>query len=212
MRNLFVDYFPCKDNHRKSEYEFCLKKNSELDYFDNIYLITNIEPPFSSPKFKTIPCFRDRTFYQDIFNLDIFTDDSINMIANSDIYFDESISKVDNVLTNEVALGLSRTYPKDDFYIKVGFHHNGKASPGSNDVWIWRGKCKVKNGNFEVGYTACDCRIMQCFVEADYRVYNPAKSIQVWHKHTIRKGDGPPRVDGPYWHSPNDHHTIEDVK
>jgi hypothetical protein len=213
MKNLFVEYIKTPDNHRQDEYDFCLKNNARLDYFDNIYVITEHDLPIFSMKITKIYPYGDRTNYQNIFNMkEASSPGDLNFIANSDIYFDETISLLDSKITDEIAVGLSRWYPDDDSYMINGWHMDGKAAPESNDVWIWKGKSKVKNGDFPIGYYSCDLRIMQCFVEAGYRVYNPAKDVKVWHKHKYRSGGNPLNVPGPYWKGPEEHHNIEDVK
>ena len=212
MKNLFIEYIKTSDQHRQSEYDYCLKYNSRLDYFDNIFVLTEYPLPVFSMKTIRIFPYGDRTNYQHIFNMaEASKPDDLNFIANSDIFFDDTISLLDDVVTDEIAIGISRTYPEDDFYFVNGFHADGRAAPESNDVWCWRGKCKVKNGDFPIGYYACDGRIMKCFEEAGYRVYNPAKDVKVWHKHKYRSGGNPPKVPGPYWIGPVEHHTIEDI-
>jgi hypothetical protein len=162
--------------------------------------------------FRIFP-YGERTNYQNIFNMrEASLVNDINIIANADIFFDESIKLLDDKVTDEIAIGLSRWYPEDDYYYINGFHNNGKAAVESNDVWAWKGKCKVINANFPIGYYACDGRIMQCFVEAGYRVYNPANDVKVWHKHKYRSGSNPPVVPGPYWKGPEKHHNLEDVQ
>lgn len=213
MKNLFVEYIKTDNQHRQSEYDFCLINNAKLKYFDNIFVITKEELPVFSSKITKIYPFGERTKYQDIFNLEEASNpEDLNFIANSDIYFDYSILELDEKVTDEIAIGLSRWYPEDDHYFINGFHQNGRAAPESNDVWVWRGKSKVKNGDFPIGYYSCDLRIMQCFVEAGYRVYNPAKDVRVWHKHKFRGYGIPPNVPGPYWKGPDDHHCLEDVR
>lgn len=213
MKNLFVEYIKVKDAYRQSEFDYCYYNYLKTDYFDKIYVITKEDIPIVDKRVITIPSIGDRTNYQYIFDLPQSHDpDNLNFISNSDIYFDNTIKLLDNNITNDIAIGLSRTYPEDDFYFINNFHVNGKASPGSNDVWCWRGKCKVNNANFPIGYTACDCRIMQCFVEAGYRVYNPATDISIWHKHKFRGNKIPPTVDGPYWNCPKEHHKLGDIK
>jgi len=212
MKNLFVEYIKTNNEHRQSEFDFCLKHNIQSKLFDNIYVITGEDIPFFSPRVFRIFPYGDRTNYQNIFDMrEASLENDINIIANSDIYFDDTIKLIDDKVTDEIALGLSRWYPSDDYYYVNGFHHNGKAAVESNDVWIWKGKCKVKNGDFPIGYYACDGRIMQCFIEAGYRVYNPAHDVKVWHKHKYRSGSNPPTVSGPYWKGPSDHHYLKDV-
>lgn len=212
MKNLFVEYIKTNDLYRQSEYEYCLKRNIESNLFDNIYVITQYELPVINYNVYILPLFGYRTNYQNIFDLpEASNSDDLNFISNSDIWFDETINLLTNKITNEIAIGLSRHYPEDDYYFINGFHHDGKAAPESNDVWCWKGKCRVQNAKFPVGYYACDGRIMQCFVEAGYRVYNPAKDVKIWHKHKYRSGHNPPTVPGPYWKGPVEHHSLEEV-
>jgi hypothetical protein len=213
MKNLFVEYVKTNNEYRQSEFDFCIKHNILSGLFDHIFVITNHELPVFSTKVTKIFPYGDRTNYQNIFNmLEASKNNDINIIANGDIYFDDTIKLVDSVMTEDIALGISRTYPPDDYYFVNGFHCDGKAAVESNDVWIWKGKCKVKNADFPIGYYACDGRIMQCFVEAEYRVYNPANDVKVWHNHKYRSGSNPPVVPGPYWKAPEKHHNLKDVK
>ena len=216
MKNLFVEFLNTNNRERQKEYDDTLSINNQLNYFDNIYIIKdkNVVLPFQSDKFKIILQQNDRTTYQFVFDLpEAQNDNDINILANSDIYFDNSINLINDKITEEIAIGLSRWYlPNDTAYLAAGHHMHGRAAPESNDVWIWKGKNKVQNGNFPIGYYSCDCRIMQCFVEAEYRVYNPAISIKTWHNHITRPTSIPPNVEGPYWKGPENHHTIGDVK
>lgn len=233
--NLYFEYFYCEDEQRRSEFDFCIQSNINSKLFKNInavvpcgkiplYLLeaekrNEITLHFDKSNILQLEdgifvnSDQKRTTFQQIFDLsDISTQDKdINIVCNLDIWFDDSINLLQGRINQDIAIGLSRWYPEDDHYMVTGCHMDGKAAPGSNDVWAWVGKCKVKNGDFFLGYTACDCRIMKCFEEAGYRVYNPAKSIKTWHKHKGR-GPTPPEVPGPYWKSPSDHHSIEDVK
>jgi hypothetical protein len=162
MKNLFVEHINTTDTFRQNEYNECLKINNQLNYFDNIYIIKskNVSIPFQSNKFKIIEQKENRTTYQFIFDLQEAQNlNDINVLANSDIFFDDTIGLIDDKINEEIAIGLSRWYlPNDIMYLKPGFHIDGKAAPESNDVWIWKGKCKVNNGNFPIGYYACDGR------------------------------------------------------
>lgn len=218
--NLFFEFFNSKNLIREEEYTYCINKNINSGLFNNVYAITNCKslPLYllkakTENKIKIIETESPRLSYDEVFRISdkLTSPTDINLMCNTDIWFDETIHLLKEKMTPEIAIGLSRWYPEDDYYMINGFHHGGKAAPGSNDTWGWVGKCKVTNGTFPIGYTACDCRIMKCFEEAGYRVYNPAKSIKTWHKHKHR-GMPPPEVPGPYWDAPKEHHTIEEVK
>jgi len=218
--NLFFEFFNSKHFNRQEEFDFCIKTNINSKLFNNIYAITNTNdiPLYllkaeKQNKIKIIKTNSERLEYQQVFEISnkLTKDNDINLLCNTDIWFDDTINLLHNKMTLEIAIGLSRWYPSDDYYMINGFHMDGKAAPESNDTWGWLGKCKVTNGTFPIGYTGCDCRIMKCFEEAGYRVYNPAKSVKTWHKHAAR-GINPPTVPGPYWVGPKEHHTIEDLK
>ena len=69
MKNLFIEYIKTSDEHRQSEYDFCLKNNTRLNYFDNIYVLTEHPLPVFSMKTISIFPYGDRTNYQHIFNM-----------------------------------------------------------------------------------------------------------------------------------------------
>jgi hypothetical protein len=218
--NLFFEFFNSKSVARQEEFDFCIKSNINSNLFNNIYAITNSKniPSYLMDaqiknKLQIIYTDSNRLQYQEVFELSnkLTKDNEINLICNTDIWFDETINLLKDKMSPEIAIGLSRWYTPDDYYMITGFHMDGKAAPESNDTWGWLGKCKVTNGTFPIGYYACDVRIMKCFEEAGYRVYNPAKSIKTWHKH-VGRGQNPPTVPGPYWVGPKEHHTLEDLK
>ena len=234
MFNLYCEYFYSESEERRLEYDYCVTKNINSGIFDNIflYVASGLIPSYlldyeSAGKVRLIydrslsesrdnDVFCDspikRTTFKDLFSLSdgFCRADDINVICNLDIWFDDSIKLLDGRLSPEIAIGLSRWYESDDHYMVAGLHMDGKAAPGSNDVWAWMGECRLKDADFCIGYTACDSKLMRSFLDHGYRVYNPAKSIRTWHRHKGR-GPTPPMVDGPYWDVPLDHNTIEEV-
>ena len=236
MLNLYCEYFYSEDLERREEYHYCIDKNIRSGIFSNInYVVSSCKiPKFlieaeNSGVVKlhydrsdlTIKdeivylhnCENKRATFKDLFCIsDICTKKTdINIISNLDIWFDESIKLLENRLTAEMAVGLSRWYEPDDYYMVAGLHMDGKAAPGSNDVWAWVGECRLKNANFPLGYTACDSKLMRSFEDHGYRIFNPAKSIKTWHRHKGR-GPTPPMVEGPYLDVPLDHNSIEDLR
>ena len=54
MKNLFVEYIKTNNEHRQSEFDFCIKHNILSGFFDNIYVITNHDLPVFSSKITKI--------------------------------------------------------------------------------------------------------------------------------------------------------------
>ena len=139
-----------------------------------------------------------RTTYQDVFdriNFHIDRDglDGISVVANSDIYFDETI-KLCSKITQDECYALTRYNVLGEEKIEF------EDTPGSQDVWIFRGK--IKDGNFDIpmGIPGCDNRIAHELSEAGYKLYNPSKAIKTYHLHKTPKSydDSTERIPPPY--------------
>lgn len=97
-KNLFLNYYDEKDIERKKEYLFCIQKNLNLNYIDNVYIFLNkninrddLLHLQNSEKIHFIHT-EDRFDFRDVINfcLDNFNEKSIVIIANLDIYLDNS--------------------------------------------------------------------------------------------------------------------------
>lgn len=118
---------------------------------------------------------------------DLCKTDKINIVANSDIYFDETIYLAENIKPSEVYC-LSR-YDKGVLFDRRD----------SQDVWIFRGLPTFRP-DFEMGKPGCDNRLAALFLENNYVVLNPSKTIKCHHLHEsgVRTYTPLDRVCGPY--------------
>jgi hypothetical protein len=176
--NYYTEYWDCGDEKRNNEVISCINKNINSGFFKNIFIYSkNIEERINA---KIIPL--DRITYQFIFDNNI---DGINILANSDIEFDETIKLAENI-------------KEEEFYCLTRYEDNGLLhkyddpylGSDSQDVWIWKNKCKIKNANFFIGIPGCDNKIAYMAETSGYKVKNPAYNIKTQHKHktNIRSG------------------------
>lgn len=157
--NLLTSYYKDRNEKRQKEIEFCLKFNKESGYFDNVITIDHRRPT-----------------YNDFFEITQKYPDHVNVIANSDIFFDQSILQAKTIRVID-CYALSRWD-----YIRGGKIRHW-ARQDSQDVWIIRGKARIKSGNFHLGVPGCDNRIAYEFKQSGYRVTNPSNRIKSIHLH-----------------------------
>lgn len=179
--NLLTGWFASK---RSNEFKFCLEKNSENPYINKILLLCeNSFPTFSYRKVEVINL-GYRPTYNDYFTIASQRDSDITIISNLDIYFNNTLEKLKNLKENEV-YALSRWEDNGKNPLKL-FDRSD-----SQDTWIYKGKIKDVNANFQLGRLGCDNRIAYEFKKAGYIVKNPAKEIQCCHVHReIRPENG----------------------
>lgn len=178
--NLFTSSYREKDEQRRQELLSCLTRNSAILGANRVHLLKEGDT---------------RITYQDMFDhmAKHSGPDDINILANSDIYLDETIH-------------LAEKIGKDECYALTRYNVLGENkiqfedTPGSQDVWIFRGRIKPGNYSFPMGMPGCDNRIAHELLEAGYRVYNPSLAIKTYHLHSSAKSydDSTPRVEPPY--------------
>lgn len=156
--NLFTSYYVDKNSDRQREIEFCREFNSKSGYFDNIVVIDDKRPT-----------------YNDFFELSAKFKDDVNVIANSDIFFDHTILQAKSIKFKQ-CFALSRWDVEKDGTVKH-FKRND-----SQDVWIIRGECELRTGNFYLGIAGCDNRIAY-ELSKKYIVTNPSTTIRPLHLH-----------------------------
>jgi len=195
--NLFQSWFISPNEERNLEFEFCLKKNLENPIIDKIFLFTQLEDiPIEHEKIQRID-FNGRPLYQDFFKFinELRDHGAFSIIANLDIYFDETLEliKFSDVRT---VLALTR-------YDVINHLENRFFSRSdSQDSWIFFGPIKANiKSNFPLGIRGCDNRIAAELMRAGYRVLNPSLSIRSFHLH--RSGFRSPdykaiKIDPPY--------------
>ena len=170
--NYFVEYWDSGDDDRNKEVIDAINKNIESNLFDTVTVFSSNQEP--KIKCDITPC--DRISYQMVFDI---APSGVNILANSDISFDKTILKARDITYREF-WALTR-YEMDGTRHK---HDDPYRGSDSQDVWIWKDKCLIKNATFNLGVAGCDNRIAAEAHLAGYDVLNPAESITTWHHHT----------------------------
>lgn len=189
--NYFTEYWESPNKTRNLEVIDCINKNIQLNIFDSIIIFSSKQ----EPRIKTNIHISDRVTYQNVFNMSMT---GINVLCNADISFDESIKLVDDM-------------DEDEFYALTRYEDDGKLHKhndpyrgwDSQDVWIWKNRCKITNSNFYIGIPGCDNKIAYDAEQSGYRIKNPSLSIMCKHNHktNIRPGsscDLSQRLPPPY--------------
>lgn len=199
MINLFTSYYKDKNKERQKELDFCLKKNTENEYIDNIYLLSETEEiPYKSDNMTVIP--HERPMYSDFFreaNKRVEENDLV-VLANTDIFLDETIRRADeNLQKDEVYTLLRWNYRENGSKLYRG----PKGIGNSQDTWIWRGKMvELDWADFNLGIPGCDNRIAWEFKNKAYKIKNPAFTIFTYHVHKSSvRNYGKKRIPGPHY-------------
>jgi hypothetical protein len=123
----------------------------------------------------------------------------INVCLNSDCYFlAEDLYKLRHIKERE-AFCLSRweVQSADDAGETAAIMKTSGA--GSQDAWVFVGRLESPaNLDFSLGSRGCDNRIASIFLQAGYKLRNPAKSIRLMHYHASGIRKWLPRVPGAY--------------
>jgi hypothetical protein len=189
--NYYVEYWDCGNQERNKEVIDCINSNIESDFFDNVFVFSSTnEVRIKSDIIKTT-----RITYQSIFDID---ENGINILANSDIQFDESIKNI-SIIKDDEFYALTR-YEADGKLHKYDDPYRGSDS---QDVWIWKDRCKITNANYSLGIPGCDNKIAYDAHISGYSVKNPSMTIKTHHKHTTNSREGTSgsvkyRLDPPY--------------
>lgn len=176
--NYYVEYWDCNNEERNNEVINVINSNINSNLFSKIFVYSkNKEPRINSEIINS-----DRITYQFIFDN---SEDGINILANSDILFNETIKLVKNISDTDF-YALTR-YECNNMVHKYDDPYKGSDS---QDVWIWKNKCKIKNANFYLGLPGCDNKIAYYAKIHNYDVKNPALSIKTYHEHRSNVRDG----------------------
>ena len=176
--NYYVEYWDCGNEERNIEVIDCINTNIKSNFFKNIFIFSEKE----EKRLLKQTILGKRITYQYIFDNAI---DGINIFCNSDMEFDETIKLAENINENEF---YALTRYEDDMML----HKNDDPYKGydSQDVWIWKNKCKIKNANFYLGLPGCDNKIAYYAESYGYNIKNPSLSIKTYHKHITNVRDG----------------------
>ena len=202
--NLFINYYDAKE--RADELEFCLEKNLENPYIKRIILFNEHPNPPKHEKITTIDVTK-RPTYQDFFDL-TQNYEGVNIISNSDIFFDETIGLAERIGENQ-CYALTRWEYKSGraVFFEQAHRIGNHACPAhyTQDSWIIRGGCKLKNCDtviakraeeriydtirFTIGIPGCD-NVIAAKLKSVYQVSNPSLSIKTYHVHKNSKRKG----------------------
>jgi hypothetical protein len=176
--NYYVEYWDCGNDQRNTEVIDCINNNINSKLFDNIFIFSSSH----EPRINHDVILTNRITYQFIFDN---AQTGVNVLANSDILFNETIKLAEIIKENEF-YGITR-YEEDGNRHK---HDDPYHGYDSQDVWVWKDKCKIKDANFFLGVPGCDNKIAYHANLYGYSVKNPALSIKTYHKHTTNVRDG----------------------
>lgn len=188
MVNLIINYYQDNDPIRQLELEECLRRNLMNQYIDRITCLLEKEIPIEHQvEAKSIG---RRPTYNDLFRY--AREDCWNVVANTDIYFDDSLRMLSNYSADDF-LALTRYDVKAD---AVEF----RFVPDAQDTWIFHGKIKPIDADFNPGLPGCDNRLAYLAQRVGYNVVNPALTIKSYHLHrsNVRHYMLSDRIPGPY--------------
>ena len=176
--NYYTEYWDCGNEDRNFEVITCINKNITSNLFDKIFIFSENK----EERLLETPIITSRITYQYVFDNCI---EGINVFCNSDIEFNETINLAENI-------------KNDEFYALTRYEDNMKLhkfddpyeGQDSQDVWIWKDACKIKNANFTLGLPGCDNKIAYFAVMNMYKLKNPSLSIKTYHKHLTNIRDG----------------------
>ena len=206
--NLFTSYWVTNNKIRQAEIDDTLERNIANPLIDRIflYLDDNYLPPLlRRPKISII----DRGFrptyknYINFINGHALCAHSYNMIANGDIYFDDTLKHLKKINMENTCVTLNR------WEIRRGAPPKLLNQPGSQDVWIFKGKIKqalVDLVDIPLGFPCCDNVFLWRIYESGYNAGCPSFDIKAYHNHasairsyqeyTVEKGFDKNRVKG----------------
>lgn len=192
---LIQQFFIHSQPDRQKEIEFCLKKNVENRYIDEIILLneriyTNDELSVQSKKI-TQKKVKTRLTYKKLF--DYINKRNINgyiVFSNSDIFLDDSINN----------LRKTDFHKKQNFIalLRYNYEINSKKSKifgprfDSQDTWILHTSYIPKNTDvfdFKFGQPGCDNKLVYLMKILGYKLYNVPKLIKTHHVQKSKKRD-----------------------
>ena len=189
---------------RHQEHLFCMRKNDENPWVDQIILAVDKKSPAAEEavqglrKTVLMETGREREKYADMFRLTEKNTDKgdLAILANLDIFFDQTLSCLrDFTEWDKAVMALSRWNYLSDGSIKPFKMDN------SQDVWVWRTPLNTAGMHldFALGEPGCDNRIAYELAR-NYHVVNPCKTIKSLHCHQFECPDYTmvPKVPPPY--------------
>lgn len=187
---LIQQYYEPAKPKRGRELKFCLEKNLECSYIDQILLLNEEDLSAklpTSPKLKQVVIGHRLTYADVIQAIQEHVDPSaIVVFANSDIHLTPSWQSIWSVNLKDVFLSLLRyeqpTSPEEEPQL-FG------PRPDSQDTWVLRADSVksrtwiLESLNFPFGKAGCDNAINVEMMRQKFIVANPALSLQTIHVH-----------------------------
>ena len=185
---------------RQKEVDFCLIKNCENPFIDQIHLLLDEEVDLSFLLEKHIQKItkkniKKRLTYDYAFEYyNKYLSNTICILQNADIYLEQSIEIIKHVNFDlKVVLALN-CYETNNHLMnglcnnEYSEHQNNnlipyQASVWSQNTWVWKTKdvMVIPESNFELGIVGCDNYIATLFKENGYHVINPSYLVCVNH-------------------------------
>lgn len=188
---LLTEFYVPKDKIRERDFEHCLNYNVANPYISKIILYTNEvdTPRIKSPKIEIIRN-NIRPTYQTFFDKSCeVPNDSIWILANSDITIEhEDLIHIHSINMDQKFLCLNR-HEADGKIFNV---------PYSQDVWIWKGHCPIKDADMKLGVPGCDNKIAYLALMAGLMPRNPSLQIKCYHYHSMNDRNITHIYRGPY--------------
>jgi hypothetical protein len=202
------NYEDCDDynNKRQEEIIFCLQKNFENEYIDEIHIFLEenlnmdfINNPHNIKIIKNIT--GKRLNFKDVFeyynaleekhiciliNSDIYLDKSVQIVKNINFSIDKlfiSLNRYENNIDNVPALLNGAEMDDANFKNCQLFLNPFQDSVWSQDAWIWKNNINGIDDkfSFNLGMVGCDNHINFLMHSLGYKVFNCSKNVCVNH-------------------------------
>jgi len=175
--HLFLSHYRAATPERQQELEAALRQNLKAPFLTRVTVfVEEGAPPLSLDSERVCCVPSKRMTYQQIFawiNAQTGPND-INILLNSDIGLVSGFEVLQNELESHTFLALSRQE-------LAGVYDAHPAV--SQDVWIWRGVCKIEGAHFYMGVRGCDNRLAAEAYLAGYTLINPCRNLLTHHHH-----------------------------
>lgn len=175
--HLYLSHYTAQTRARQQEMAEALAGNLNASFVREVTLFVEGEAPVlprTHVNVTVVPS--QRLTYQAIFDFaNTHTGkDELHAIVNSDISLRKGFEGLSSVMTSETFIALSR-------YEASGVYDAYPAN--SQDVWIWRGRCRIDCADFYMGIRGCDNRLAAEAYLAGYTVVNPCRNLVTHHHH-----------------------------
>lgn len=200
--NLILQYYIPKDDKRRKEIDYVLKKNIKNDKINKIYLLNEKKyENILEPKEKIIQIIiNERLTFKKAFEFIKEQELGYYILLNSDIYFDESI---ENIKYGSLSL-----YPcmqallryEDDTKKLFGIRNDSQDSWILHNKFLKNNEKPYDNMDFHLGVGGCDNAIVHRFHELGFKIFNEPYKIKGYHCHSNkeRKWISEEKVSFPY--------------